>query len=61
MNKQHWLKGKKNLLFGLHAEMQMYGSRQESRTLPWVKYQIFLETIFTYNNIDNNLNENFRS
>ena len=41
--------------------MQMYGSRQESRTLPWVKYQIFLETIFTYNNIDNNLNENFRS
>ena len=32
--------------------MQMYGPRQESRTLPWAKCQIFLEALFMCNNIN---------
>ena len=32
--------------------MQLYGPRHESRTLPWAKCQIFLETLFICNDID---------
>ena len=39
--------------------MQMYGPRHGSRTLPWTKFQIFLETLFVCNNINTNLNKNF--
>ena len=39
--------------------MQMYGPRQESRTLPWAKRQIFLEVLFISNNINTNLNKNY--
>ena len=35
--------------------MQMYGLRHESRTLPWVKRQMFLETLSIC--IDKNLNK----
>ena len=41
--------------------MEMYGPRQEPRTLPWAKYQIFLETLFIGNDIDKNLNKKFHS
>ena len=41
--------------------MQMYGPRQGSRALPWVKSQIFLEALFICNNINTNLNENFHT
>ena len=39
----------------------MYGPRHESRTLPWAKCQIFLETLFICNDIDKSLNRNFHS
>ena len=41
--------------------MQMYSPRQRSRTLPWAKYQIFLEALFICSNINTNLNENFHT
>ena len=42
----------------MFKEMQMYGPRHESRTLPWAKCQIFLEALFIYNNINTNLKKN---
>ena len=52
------IKGEKifNVVF---IEMQMYGPRQGSKTLPWAKCKIFLEALFICNNINTNLNENF--
>ena len=38
----------------------MYGPSQESSTLPWAKFQIFLERfLYLINDIDENLNKNF--
>ena len=34
---------------------------QGSRTLPWANCQIFLEGLFTCNNINTNLNKNFHT
>ena len=45
----------------MFIEMQMYGPRQESRTLPWGKYQVFLQALFIFNNINTNLNKNFHT
>ena len=45
----------------MFAEIQMYGLRQESRTLPWAKCKIFLETLFVWNNIDKNRLKKFHS
>ena len=42
----------------MFIEMLMYGPRQESRTLPWARCQIFLEALFICNNINTNLNKN---
>ena len=39
----------------------LYDERHESRTLPWVKCQIFMEILFICNNIDKNLIKNFHS
>ena len=40
------------IFYLVFIEMQMYGPRQGSRTLPWAKYQIFLEALFICNNIN---------
>ena len=45
----------KKIFFLVFIEMQMYGPRQESRTLPWAKCQIFLQVLFICNNINTNL------
>ena len=58
MNKRYWLKERKTFYL-VFIEMQMYGPRQGSRTLPWAKCQIFLEALFICNNINTNLNKNF--
>ena len=39
--------------------MQIYGSREGLRTLPWAKCHIFLEALFIWNNINTNLNKKF--
>ena len=55
MKKKPWSKWKK-IFYLVFTEMQMYGRRHETRTLPWSKCQIFLETLFICNDIDENLN-----
>ena len=54
------MKGDK-FFYLVFTEMQMYGPRQGSRTLPWAKRQIFLEALFIYNNINTRLKENFHT
>ena len=49
------------IFYFVFTEMQMYGPRDESRTVPWAKCQIFFETFFICNVIDKNLNKNFHS
>ena len=46
---------KKN--YSVFTVMQMYGRRHKSKTLPWVQFQTFLETFFTCNDIDQNINK----
>ena len=60
INKHHWLKEKK-IFYLVFIQMQMYGPRQGSRTLLWVKCQIFLEALFICNTINTNLNKNFHT
>ena len=43
----------------MFIEIQMYGPRQESRTLPWTKCQIFLETLLICNDIDKKSKQKF--
>ena len=45
----------------MFTDMQIYGLRCESRTLPWAEYLMFLETLFICNNIDKNPNNNSHS
>ena len=59
MNKQHWFEGKK-ILYLVFTETKMYDPRQGPRLVLWAECQIFLETIFIYNDIDKNLNQNFQ-
>ena len=54
------IKGEK-IFYSVFIEMQMCGPRQGSRTLPWAKFQIFLEALFICNNFITNLNENFHT
>ena len=42
----------------MFTEVQMYGPRHESRTLPWAKCQFFLGTLFICNDIDKNQSKN---
>ena len=48
INKHYWLKGKK-IFYLVFIEMQMYGPRRGSRTLPWAKCRIFLEALLICN------------
>ena len=49
------------IFYLVFIEMQMYGPRQGSTTLPWAKCQIFLESLFICNNINTNLNKIFHT
>ena len=41
--------------------MQMYGQRHDSKTPPWAKCQISLETLFICDDIDKDLYKKFHT
>ena len=49
------------IFYSVFIEMQMYGPRQGSKTLPWAICHIFLKALSICNNINTNLNKNFHT
>ena len=52
---------REKIFYLVFIEMQIYGPRQGSRTLPWAKCQIFLKVLFTCTYSNTNLNKNFHT